>query len=317
MRTGLPTRRIAGLWLLAVLGCGDGSGPAGGGRGGSGGGTSGRGGATAGTGGSSSAGTSGGGTGGSMTGGRGGRAGTGGSAGAAGSAGSPAGGAGGRGGVAAGSGGASAGAGGATGGAAGGAAGVGGGGAGRGGIGGSTAGASGSAGSAAGAGGRGGGGATAGTGGAPTSGLKLEYSTASASATNFDVRITNLGPGTTLIAAIKFRYYFRDESAGATTTLVDLARWTVSNPPAMIDLRSSGCSVNSSIRPATMPSYTDIGCNLASPLGVNDFLSFTVHDSATQDPTNDYSDLATGGTLTPNDHMLLLVNGVVVSGTAP
>jgi hypothetical protein len=66
-----------------------------------------------------------------------------------------------------------------------------------------------------------------------------------------------------------------------------------------------------------MHSYTDIGCNLASPLGVNDFLSFTVHDSATQDPTNDYSYLATGGTLMPNDRVLLLLNNTVVSGTPP
>jgi hypothetical protein len=173
------------------------------------------------------------------------------------------------------------------------------------------------AGAAGGASGRGGGAAAGGGGGAATSTLKLEYSTTSASAANFDVRITNLGPGTPLIAGIKFRYYFVDESGGTTTTVIDAARWTIASPPTTIDVRSGGCTVTVTIRISPASSYTDVGCNFASPMAANDFLSFTVHDNAPQNPTNDYSYIATGGALTVNGHMLVLLNGTVVWGTAP
>jgi hypothetical protein len=147
--------------------------------------------------------------------------------------------------------------------------------------------------------------------------LKLDYATTMTGAVNYEVRITNLGPGTPLISAIKFRYYFLDESTGTTTTLIDSAKWTIANPAMTINVPGSGCSTSTSVRPPPMTSYVDVGCNLASPIAAGDYLTFLVRDAATQNPTNDYSYLAGAATLTANAKMLITLNGTVVWGTAP
>ncbi len=331
----------AGVFVISLLsvavGCGDGGGLAGGGGGKGGkGGATGRGGASGGRGGTAggSAGSGGavGGTGGGGTAGSGGAAGavagtngstagssgagTGGRAGAAGGSGGSSGASGGGGATAGtvGSAGAGGGAAGTGGGAPGGAAGRRGG---AGGSGGSAIGGGGAGGAAGSAAGRGGGAGTGSGGAAGASVWRLEYATTFTAATNFDVRITKLGPGDQSIAAIKFRYYFLDESGGTTTTLIDAAKWTVyiANN-TVIDIRSNGCKVSTSIRVPPVVSYTDVGCDFATPMSMNDSLSFTVHDAATQNPTNDYSYLA-GGALAANTHMLITLNGTVVWGTPP
>jgi len=288
--------------LIAACSSGGGAGPGGGGSGGS---TSagGRGGdsATAGTGGAAGAvgGTGGGnaGTGGS----------TGGTGGSAGAAGGNAGGAG-----AGGRGGAAGGTGGSTGGAAG-SAGAGG----RGGAGGATGGTGGSAG--AGAGGRGGtGGATGGTGGSSST-LKLEYQNDSSTATAFSIRLTNLGPTMPNISALKFRYYFSDDSTnGNATAMVTAAHWEIASPATSINLRTgTGCSITATF-PATKSAYVDFGCSLPSPMNAQDAITMSITiDPSLQLPTNDYSFMNTNGALAPNDHILVLLNSVVVAGTPP
>jgi len=122
------------------------------------------------------------------------------------------------------------------------------------------------------------------------------------------------------VSAIKLRYYFTDDSANGTTNVVfDVARWTIAGSATPINLLTSGgCSAAGNIRPIPTTSYVDIGCTLASPVGVGDSLTFTVRFATTlQNPANDYSYLDTGGVLMPNPHMLVLVNGVVVAGTPP
>jgi hypothetical protein len=304
--TRLGFRSIALLApLVGSLACssGDGAGP-GGGRGGNagngGGGATGAGG-NAGNGGTSgNAGTSGGGAGTVGVGGTGGASGSGGTTGGAGATGS-----GGRGGGAAGTGG-GAGAAGGTGGASGS-----GGSGGRGGSSGTT-----------GAGGTG----TGGTGGTVSSSLKLEYQNSSATATTFGVRLTNLGPSTPLISAIKVRYYFHDDSTngdggaiGDATPMITAASWKLAASPTPIDLRQTpGCSITASFPAAPKSAYVDFGCGLTSPVNAQDTITFAITITPSlQLASNDYSYADTGGAFVANDHLLVLLNGVVQSGTPP
>jgi hypothetical protein len=136
--------------------------------------------------------------------------------------------------------------------------------------------------------------------------------------TTFDLRLTNSGPSTPLVSAIKLRYYFTDDSGNGTMNVVfDLARWTIASSPTPINLAMSpGCSATGNIRLVPTTSYTDFNCGLSSPLGVGDVIDFTIRFNTTlQTASNDYSYLDTGGVLMPNPHMLVLVNGVVVAGT--
>jgi hypothetical protein len=178
----------------------------------------------------------------------------------------------------------------------------------------------GSGGGATGGSGAGGLAGASGSGGATTPTLKLEYATASAVATTFAVRITNLGPSTPLISTIKARYYFTDDSANKMNgALVDSASWHLAATGNDVDVRvSGGCAVISTFPSPPASSYADIGCGLTSPLNANDTLTFTVHfDPNTQAAANDYSYLATAGTFQANLHMALFQNGQLVSGTAP
>jgi hypothetical protein len=306
--------------LVAACSSSSGAGPGAGGSGGNTG-AGGRGGdnATAGT--SGGAGTAGGGSGGNA-GSAGGTGGPGGSAGAMGGAGGGAGaggrgGSGGTGGGTGGSGGGTAGSGGAGG--RGGSGGAAGGNAGSGGAAGGTAGSGGAAGGDAGAGGRGGAaGATGGTGGSGST-LKLEYQNDSSTATAFSIRLTNLGPSMPVISAIKFRYYFSDDSTnGNATAAVTAAHWEIASPAMSFNLRTgTGCSIVATF-PATKSAYIDFGCNLPSPMNAQDAITMSITiDPALQIPTNDYSFINTGGALAPNDHILVLLNSVVVAGTPP
>ncbi len=165
----------------------------------------------------------------------------------------------------------------------------------------------------------GGAGGKAGAGGAASTSLKLEYATSSPTATIFGVRITNVGPATPLISVIRARYYFSDDSTnkmnGAT---LDSATWHLAGG-GDVDVRSAGgCAVLSTFPATATFSYADIGCSLTSPLNANDMLTFTLHfDPTTQAAANDYSYLATAGTFQTNGRMLLLQNGLIVSGTPP
>lgn len=304
MRASVWARAIPVVVALALAACGGGSGPAGagGGPGGSGarGGLGGAGGA---------AGAAGGGTGGSTAGASGSTAGLGGHAGSAGTgagtagaAGSASGGAGGTaggvGGSAAGTGGAAAGSGGSTAGAGGSAAGAGG----------STAGHGGAAGTA----GRGGGGA------AGASPFMLLYASTSATALAFNIKLTVMGPSTPNVSAIKLRYYFTDDSGNGTVNpAIDLAKWTIASTGTSIDLRNTGgCAVTFSTRKLPETSYADFGCGLSSPVAAGDVLTFTLHFDPAQNPANDYSFIDSAGVLVANDHILVMVNGLVVGGTA-
>jgi len=293
--------------LPAFVACGTsgGAGPGGGGSGG-GSGAGGRGGSAASAGTSGAAGTTGGG-GGGVTGTAGSAGGSGGVGGSAGAAGGGAG-VGGRGGSSgsAGSAGGSSGSAGSSGGSAGGG--------GRGGAAGAAGG--GGTGGKVGGGGRGGAG---GAGGTTASTLKLEYQNDSSTATAFSIRLTNLGPSMPLISAIKLRYYFTDDSTnGNATAAVTAAHWEIVSPATSINLRTgTGCSIVATF-PATKSAYVDFGCSLTSPMNAQDAITMSVTiDPALQLPTNDYSFMNTGGTLAPNDHMLVLLNGVVVAGTPP
>jgi hypothetical protein len=312
---GAVTRpRLRSLTLILLLapvfvacGSGGGAGPGVGGSGGSNGGSTGAAGSAAG----GSAGDGGsGGVGGSATGGvtgngGGGASGSGGAAGGGG--GGAAAGASGTGGIA----GARGGAGGATGGSAGSAGSAGSGGA-RGGSGGSA----GTGGVAGGSGGSGGGG----TGGTNSSSLRLEYQNSSSTATAFSVRLTNVGPATPLISAIKVRYYFRDDTTNHDATpLVTVATWKLAGATTMIDLRQSpGCATSTSFATPPQSSYVDFGCAWTSPMSAQDVITFTLAlNPSTQLASNDYSYADTAGAFTPNDHLLLLLNGLTVAGIAP
>jgi hypothetical protein len=282
--------------FLAACGSDDGAGPGGGG---------GKGGGAGGTAGAS--GTAGGGG----TAGAGGTMGRGGSSGAGGATAGSGGGAGSGGaGATAGTGG-SGGAGGATAGAGGtaGAAGA------RGGSGGT-------AGATAGSGGTAGGGGTGGTAGAggSSSGLRLEYQNSSSTTTMFSVRLTNDGPSTPLIGAIKVRYYFRDDSTNRDATPMVLeAKWNIASPSTTVDLRMNpGCSVVTTFATAPQNSYFDVGCGLSSPMLVGDTITMSLANSpAAQIASNDYSYADTAGAFVANTRMLIMLNGVVVSGTGP
>jgi hypothetical protein len=187
------------------------------------------------------------------------------------------------------------------------------------GKGGSTAGAGGAAGKGGGTAGAGGGTAAGGAGGSSTT-LALTYATSSAAATVYAVRITNAGPATPLISTIKARYYFSDDSTNRmNAAILDSATWHLAAGGNDVDLRGSGgCAVLSTFPAAPASAYADVGCSLTAPLNAGDTLTFTIHfDVSSQAAANDYSYLATGGAFQPNPHMLLLQNGLVVSGSAP
>jgi hypothetical protein len=303
--------------VFVACGSGGGAGPGVGGSGGSGGsngGSTGAAGSAAGA--SGNAGDNGGGAGGSGAtggtagaggGGTGGCGGTAGTSGVAGASGGAVAGASGAGGMA----GAGGGAGGATGGAAGSAGSAGSGGA-RGGSGGSA----GTGGMAGASGGSGGGG----TGGTNSSSLRLEYQNSSSTTTAFSVRLTNVGPATPLISTIKVRYYFRDDTTNHDATpLVTVATWKLAGVTTMIDLRQSpGCATSTSFATPPQSSYVDFGCAWPSPMNVQDVITFTLAlNPSTQLASNDYSYADTAGAFTPNDHLLLLLNGLTVAGIAP
>jgi len=147
--------------------------------------------------------------------------------------------------------------------------------------------------------------------------------TSSTTATSFSARLTNSGPTTPLIAAIKIRYYFLDDSGDHTAIpTITSARWQIQGQPTTINLASTGgCTAVTSFASApTRNSFVDFGCALTSPLGVADTITIAMTiDPPAQIPTNDYSYLPPGsaGQFVANDHMLAMVSGVVVFGTPP
>ena len=50
-------------------------------------------------------------------------------------------------------------------------------------------------------------------------------------------------------------------------------------------------------------------------MAAGDVLSFSLQFDPAQNPANDYSFIDTAGALVANDHILVMVNGLVVSGT--
>ena len=53
-------------------------------------------------------------------------------------------------------------------------------------------------------------------------------------------------------------------------------------------------------------------------MNVQDVITFTLAlNPSTQLASNDYSYADTAGAFTPNDHLLLLLNGLTVAGIAP
>ena len=53
-------------------------------------------------------------------------------------------------------------------------------------------------------------------------------------------------------------------------------------------------------------------------MNVQDTITFAAHARpATQLAANDYSYADTAGAFAPNDHLLLLLNGLIVAGIAP
>jgi hypothetical protein len=142
----------------------------------------------------------------------------------------------------------------------------------------------------------------------------------SATATTFSVRLTNAGPATPLISAIKIRYYFRDDSTNRDATpSVTAATWKLAGTSSMIDLRMApGCSTVAGFATPPQSSYVDFGCSLTSPMNAQDTITFAVAvNPTTQLASNDYSYADTSGAFAPNDHLLILLNGVTVAGTAP
>jgi hypothetical protein len=126
-----------------------------------------------------------------------------------------------------------------------------------------------------------------------------------------------LGPTTPNVGTIKFRYYFTDDSGNGTINPnVDMAKWTIASTGTSIDVRvTGGCGISVTVRKSPATSYADIGCGPASPVAVGDVLTYSVHFDPAQNPANDYSFIDTAGALAANDHMLLTINGLVVSGT--
>ena len=97
------------------------------------------------------------------------------------------------------------------------------------------------------------------------------------------------------------------------------ATWKLASATTMIDLRQSpGCSIVASFATPPQSSYVDFGCSLASPMNAQDTITFTLAlDPSTQLAANDYSYADTAGAFAPNDHLLLLLNGVTVVRHAP
>jgi len=195
---------------------------------------------------------------------------------------------------------------------------------GRGGSGGSAGagggGSGGSGGVASARGGSGGGGGTAGAGGTASSSLRLDYMNSSSTATTFSVRVTNAGPATPLISAIKVRYYFRDDTTTMDATpMITAATWQIASPSSTFNLRTgSGCSIIAGFGAPTQNAHVDFGCNLASAMNAQDTITMSITiDPAAQMAANDYSYANTSGAFAPNDHLLLLLNGTVVAGTPP
>ena len=135
----------------------------------------------------------------------------------------------------------------------------------------------------------------------------------------FSVRLTNDGPATPVISAIKVRYYFRDDSTNrdATPMVLD-AKWKIASPSSTIDLRmGTGCAIVTTFATAPQNSFFDVNCQMPSPLLVQDTITMSLANGpATQVASNDYSYADTAGAFAPNDHILLLLNGAVVAGTA-
>ena len=174
-------------------------------------------------------------------------------------------------------------------------------------------------------GGRAAGGGAAGAGGATLpANVILESMTSSTTATSFSARLTNTGPTTPLISAIKIRYYFVDDSGDHTATpAITSASWKIASPPTTINLASTGggCATLTTFASApTRNSYVDFGCALDVAAGVGDTITIAMTiDPAAQVPTNDYSYLppVSVSQFVANDHMLAMVSGVVVAGTPP
>ena len=101
--------------------------------------------------------------------------------------------------------------------------------------------------------------------------------------------------------------------------MVTAAQWQIASTSSMINLRSTGgCSVVAGFVDRPQFSYVDFGCSLGSPMNVQDTITFSITiDPATQLAANDYSYANTGTAFMPNDHMLQILNGVVVAGTPP
>ena len=159
-----------------------------------------------------------------------------------------------------------------------------------------------------------------GTGGTNSSSLRLEYQNSSSTTTTFSVRLTNVGPATPLISTIKVRYYFRDDTTNHDATpLVTVATWKLAAATTMIDLRQSpGCATSTSFATPPQSSYVDFGCAWPSPMNAQDVITFTLAlNPSTQLAANDYSYADTAGAFAPNDHLLLLLNGLTVAGIAP
>ena len=132
--------------------------------------------------------------------------------------------------------------------------------------------------------------------------------------------MTNAGPATPLISAIKVRYYFRDDTTTMDATpIITAATWQIASPSSTFNLRTgSGCSIVAGFVAPTQNAHVDFGCNLASPMNAQDTITMSITiDPPAQLAANDYSYADTAGAFVPNDHLLLLLNGSVVAGTPP
>jgi hypothetical protein len=143
----------------------------------------------------------------------------------------------------------------------------------------------------------------------------------SSTATAFSVRVTNLGsPTPPLISSLRVRYYFSDDANRDATPTVTSAIWQIASPSTQINLRGTGgCSANATfVMTGNKISYIDFGCSLASPMNTQDTVTISIAvDPATQLAGNDYSYADTGTAFAANDHVMLFLNGVAVSGTPP
>ena len=95
--------------------------------------------------------------------------------------------------------------------------------------------------------------------------------------------------------------------------------WKLGGTTTMIDLRMApGCSTTATFATPPQSSYVDFGCGLTSPMNAQDTITFSiVVNPTTQVASNDYSYADTAGAFAANDRLLVLVNGVVQSGTPP